>query len=98
MLALTLDQARTIAIVAATALVGGAILSFWIMKTIVQKLIAAGLLVLLAFAAWSQRQSLQDCADKVQGNFERSGTDVTVRDTDCSFFGVTVTISDPRES
>jgi hypothetical protein len=65
-------------------------------KSVVQKLAVAALLALLAFAVWSQRVSLQDCADKVQDNFELAGTDVTVTDTECSFFGVTVTIADPR--
>ncbi len=96
MLALSLDDAKTIAIVAATALVLGAIVSFWIMKSIVQKFAVAALLALLAFAVWTQRVSLQDCADKVQNSFELAGTDVTVSDTECSFFGVTVAISDPR--
>ncbi len=94
--ALTLDDAKTIAIVAATALAVGAVVSFWVMKTIMQKLLVAALLGMLAFAVWTQRVSLQDCADKVTANFERSGIDATVADTECSFFGVTITISDPR--
>jgi hypothetical protein len=95
-LALTLDDAKTIALVAATALTVGAVVSFWIMKSLVQKLAVAALLGVLAFAVWTQRVSLQDCADKVQDNFELAGTDVVVTDTECSFFGITVTISDPR--
>ncbi len=98
MLALTLDDAKTIAIVAATVLVVGAVVSFWIMKSIVQKLAVAAVLGLLAFAVWTQRVSLQDCADKVQDNFELVASDVVVTDTECSFFGITVTISDPRSS
>ena len=96
MIALSLDEAKNIAIALATVLVVGAAVSFWVMKTIVQKVAVAALLGLLAFAVWTQRVSLQDCADKVQANYERIGTDVTVADTDCSFFGVTITISDPR--
>jgi hypothetical protein len=95
-LALTLDDAKTIALVAATALTVGAVVSFWIMKSLVQKLAVAALLGVLAFAVWTQRVSLQECADKVQDNFELAGTDVVVADTECSFFGITVTISDPR--
>jgi hypothetical protein len=95
-LALTLDDAKTIAIVAATALAVGAVVSFWVMKSLVQKLAVAALLGVLAFAVWTQRVSLQDCADKVQDNFELAGSDVVVTDTECSFFGITVTISDPR--
>lgn len=96
MFAISLDEAKTIAVVVAAALVVGALVSLWIMKTVAQKLAGAVLLGLLAFAVWSQRESLQDCADKVQENYERTGTDLTVADTDCSFFGMTVTISDPR--
>ncbi len=96
MLGLTLDNAKTIAIVGATALAVGAIVSFWVMNSIAQKLATAALLALLAFAFWTQRVSLQDCADKVQDSFDRAGTDIIVADTECSFFGVTVNISDPR--
>jgi hypothetical protein len=95
---LTLDDAQTIAIVAATALAVGAVVSFWVMKSIMQKVAAAVLLGLLAFAFWTQRVSLQDCADKVQESFELAGTDVVVTDTECSFFGITVSLSDPRSS
>jgi hypothetical protein len=95
-IAITLEQASTIAIVATTALVVAAVLSFWVMKSLVQKIIAAVLLGLLAFAVWTQRSALQDCADKVEQNYERTGVDVTVIDTECSFFGASITISDPR--
>lgn len=98
MLGLSLDDAKTIAIVVATVLVVGAIVSFWIMKSIVQKLAVAAVLGVLAFAVWTQRVSLQDCADKVRNNFELAASDVAVTDTECSFFGMTVTISDPRSS
>ena len=98
MLGLTLDDAKTIAIVAATVLGVGAVVSFWIMKSIVQKLAVAALLAVLAFAVWTQRVSLQECADKVQENFKLAGSDVVVTDTQCSFFGVSVTVSDPRPS
>lgn len=96
MIALGLDEAKNLAVALAAVLAVGAVVSFWVMKTILQKVAAAVLLGLLAFAVWTQRVSLQDCADKVQGNFERVGTNVTVTDTDCSFFGFTVTVSDPR--
>jgi predicted CoA-binding protein len=95
-IAVTLEQAKTIAVVGTTALIVGAIASFWVMKSLVQKLIVASLLALLAFAVWTQRGALQDCADKVQQSYQRSGTDVAVSDTECSFFGISITISDPR--
>jgi uncharacterized membrane protein YfcA len=95
-LALTLETAKQLAISVVVIFVVGAFLAAWIMKTMVQKLATVFVLGLLAFAVFTQRTSLQDCADKVQGNFERIGTDVTVTDTDCSFFGVTITVKDPR--
>lgn len=96
MLAITLETAKNIAIVGAAVFLVGGVLAVWLMKTVVQKAAVAGVLVLLAFAVWSQRTSLQECADKVQENVRLDGTSSTLLDTDCSFFGVTVTISDPR--
>jgi hypothetical protein len=95
MFGLTLDEAKTIGAVVAVVLVLAAVGAFWLMRTILQKLVAVAVLALLAFAVWTQRVSLQDCADKVQANYQRVGTDVTLADTDCSFFGFTITISDP---
>ena len=62
MLGLSLDEAKNVALVAATVFAIGAIAAIWMMKTIVQKVLVAVLLVMLAFAAWSQRESLQECA------------------------------------
>lgn len=95
-IAVSLEQAKTIAVVATTALIVGAIASFWVMKSLLQKLLVAGLLVALAFAVWTQRGALQDCADKVQDSFTRTGATVVVADTECSFFGASITISGPR--
>ena len=96
MFAITLDDAKTIAVVTVTALIVAAVLSFWVLKTIVQKIVVAVLLGLLAFAVWTQRAAMQDCADKVEASYARVGAAVTLEDTECSFFGMTVTISDPR--
>lgn len=96
LLALTLDDAKNIAVGGVVVLVVGAVLAAWVMKTILQKLVAVVVLALFAFAVSTQRTSLQDCADKVRGNFAIVDTNVTVTDTDCSFFGVTVTVKDPR--
>ena len=45
------------------------------MKSLLQKLLVAGLLGVLAFAVWTQRGALQDCADKVQANYATVGHD-----------------------
>ena len=96
-LGISLDDAKNIAIAVVIVFIIGAFLAAWLMKTVIQKVLVALVLVALAFAVWSQRTSLQDCADKVQDSYERVGTDVTLDDTECSFFGITITISDPRD-
>ena len=63
----------------------------WLMKTIVQKLVGFVVLALLATLVWFQRDSLQDCADKVRASAGTSGVDTT-----CSFFGRDVPISARR--
>lgn len=95
--AITLDAAKNVAIAVAATFLIGAVLAAWLMKTILQKVAVALVLAILAFAVWSQRTSLQECADKVQAAYSREGTDVTLIDTECSFFGATITISDPRD-
>ena len=96
MFALTLGQAKTIALVVAAVLVGLAVLSAWIMKTIAQKLALVAILVLLALLVWTQRTSLQECADKVRAGAD-AGAGLTEVETTCSFFGRDVPISTARE-
>jgi uncharacterized membrane protein YfcA len=96
-LAITLSEAKNIAIGLVVVFVLGAIASAWIMKTIMQKVAVALVLAVLAFAVWTQRTSLQDCADKVKDAYGFDGVSPTLIDTDCSFFGTTITISDPRD-
>ncbi|MFT4656686.1 MAG: Na+-translocating ferredoxin:NAD+ oxidoreductase RnfA subunit [Candidatus Aldehydirespiratoraceae bacterium] len=98
MIALTLSDAKNIAIAVAAVFAVGSVASAWIMKTILQKVAVAAVLAALAFAVWTQRTSLQDCADKVKNAYELDGVNPTLIDTDCSFFGVTITISDPRNN
>lgn len=93
MLALTLGQAKNIALAIAAVLVLGAIASAWVMKTIMQKVALVVILGLLAVLVWSQRSSLDECADKVR---EASAGGVRTIDTTCSFFGRDVQISTDR--
>lgn len=95
-LAIGLDAARNIAIVVVILFVLGAVASAWIMKTIMQKVVAVVVLLLLAFSVYTQRSALQDCADQVKANISRDVIDVELADTQCSFFGTDVNISDPR--
>lgn len=91
MLALTLGQAKTVAVLIVIVLVALAIGSAWLMKTIAQKAALAVILALLALLVWTQRSSLDECADKVR----EGGVQV---DTTCSFFGRDVNISTNRSS
>lgn len=93
-LALTLGQAKTIAVIVALLLLGLALLSAWAMKTLAQKAALAVILTLLAVLVWSQRAALQECADKVRAE---ARTDVSQVDTTCSFVGRDVTISTVRD-
>jgi hypothetical protein len=95
-LALTLSDAKTIAVTVVAGFAVAAIAAAWLLRSIMQKLLAVAVLGLLGFAVWTQRVSLQDCADKVIDAYELDGINPTLVDTDCSFFGMTVTISDPR--
>lgn len=90
-LAVSLSQAKTIAVVVAVALVAAAIAWAWLMKTIVQKVIGLVVLLGLAGVVWYQRDSLQDCADRVRANATVAGADTT-----CSILGQDVDIPNAR--
>lgn len=90
-LALTLDSAQNIALLVIVGLIVLAVAAAWLMKALVAKLIIVTVLGLLAFAVWSNRSTLQDCADNVVASVAAG----TSGDTECDFFGFTVTIPDP---
>jgi cobalamin biosynthesis protein CobD/CbiB len=91
MLALTLGQAKTIGILVVIVLIAMAIGSAWLMKTVAQKAVLAAILGLLAILVWTQRASLDDCAERLRAEGLRG-------DTTCSFFGRDVQISPTRDS
>ncbi len=83
MLALTLDQARTVGFGLIAVLVVGAVLAAWLISKVLQKVLFVVVLLGLGLAMWSQREELEDCADRVQVDDES---------TTCTFFGRDVTI------
>ena len=89
-LAVSLSQAKTIAVVVAVALVVAALAWAWLMKTIVQKVVGLVILLGLAGLVWWQRAELESCADDVRANAVAGG------DTTCSLFGQDVTIPNAR--
>jgi len=89
MLALTLETAKTIAVVALVVIVGTAVLSAWLMKTIVSKVVMILVMGGLAVAVYSQRTNVQDCADRAKAE----AADLDVKDGfSCTFFGTEVDI------
>lgn len=94
MLALTLGQAKTIAVLVVLALVALAVVSAWVMKEVMQKVALVVIFGLLALLVWTQRASLQDCADRVR---EQARTTAGQIDTTCTFIGRDVTISTSRD-
>jgi hypothetical protein len=89
MAAMTLDTAKNIGIAVAVGLIALMFVMAIIIKNVTTKLISILLIGGLAFGVWTQRSSLQDCADRVK---ER-GLSVTSGDVTCKFLGSDVNIS-----
>jgi protein-S-isoprenylcysteine O-methyltransferase Ste14 len=88
MIALSVDSAKNIAIGAAGVFVVFSLLSAWIIKNIVGKIIMIVLMVGLALGAWTQRTSLQECADKAKAAAQAGNT--SLDGVTCKFFGTEV--------
>lgn len=83
MLALDVDAAKNLAIV---LLIGFVLLSLVVgivIKNITMKLLSMLLMVGLALGVWTQRQTLQDCAEDVRAKAEVGD----LSSTTCTFFG-----------
>lgn len=93
MAALSVDSAKNIAIVVAIAFVVLSVLSAILVKAIVTKVILVVVLGGLALGAWTQRQSLTDCADKAAAEVE-NGT-AGAGSVTCTFFGTEVELPAP---
>jgi len=93
---LTLGEATTIAAVVVVVLVVLAVVAAWVMKEVMQKVVVVVILGLLALLVWTQRASLQECADKVRA----AGTAINDPDVDttCTFFGRDIEITTSRSS
>lgn len=86
MTALSLESAKTIAIIVAIAFVAFAVISAWVIKNITTKLIMVALMAALALGVWTQRTSLQDCATRAKAQAEKFDTTAVT----CTFFGTEV--------
>jgi hypothetical protein len=91
MTAMTVDSAKNIGIAVAVGLVALMLVMAVVIKNITTKLVTIVILGGLVFGVWTQRSSLQECADKVKARgLLGDTTDVT-----CSFLGSDVNVSVP---
>jgi hypothetical protein len=88
MLAFSLGQAKTIAVVVMIAFVVLGLVSAWLLKTVVQKVVVLVVLLGLAGVVWYQRDSLQECADEARARAEARDVEGELT---CSFVGQDVT-------
>jgi len=96
-LGITAEAAQNLAVVVAVALVLLAALFAKVLIGNLAKIVAAVLLVAAAVFVWSQRASLQDCADKVQAEARSAGTGTAGTPTDpgpaeCTVSGLTFSV------
>jgi hypothetical protein len=90
-LGLELDTVRNVAILAIAVAAVVVLVGAWLIKALVGKLVVIGLIGGLAVAVWSQRESVQDCADRVGTTLQAGAID----DATCTFFGRPVTVPSP---
>jgi hypothetical protein len=88
MTAMTLESAKNIGIAVAVGLVALMIVSAIVIKNVTTKLISILLIGGLAFGVWTQRSSLQDCADKVKDRGALGDTS----DVTCTFLGSDINV------
>jgi hypothetical protein len=89
MTALSLESAKTLAIVIVVAFVAFAVISAWVIKNVTMKIISILLLVGLGLGVWTQRSNLQDCADKAKA---KVAAGIDKGSVTCTFFGSEVSV------
>lgn len=85
MTAMTVDTATNIAIAVAVGLVVLMLVMAVVIKNVTTKLITVLIIGGFALVVWTQRSSLQDCADKVKAPGATS-------DDECKFLGLNVRV------
>ncbi len=97
MQAMTVETAKTIAIVVVLVLVLLAVVMARVMASITQKVISVVVLVALAALVWSQRTSIADCADALKEQAETASATQGLPDsTSCTFFGYELEVTLPE--
>jgi len=93
MFALSIDSAKNVAIIVAVVFVGLSLLSAWVVKNVVMKMIFIVALAGLALGVWTQRTNLTDCVEQSKHAIE-DGT-AGVDEVTCTFFGTDVEVPAP---
>jgi len=88
MTAMTLESAKNIGIGVAVGLIALMVLLAIVVKNVTAKIISLVLVGGLAFGVWTQRSSLQDCADKVKAR----GIVGDTADVTCTFLGSNINV------
>lgn len=86
----------TSALVAIGAIVLIGLLAMKLFVNMVVRVITVAVVVGLSVALWTQRDALQECADRAQDLTELSVTDVASGSLQCTFFGVEVDVPIPN--
>jgi hypothetical protein len=87
--ALTVESAKNIGIAVLVALVALILVMAFVIKNVTAKLLSVVIIGGLAFGVWTQRSSLQNCADKLRARVAAGdASDVT-----CSFIGSDINIT-----
>jgi len=87
--ALSVESAKSIAIVAAIALLAFAVISAWVIKNVTMKIISIVLLLGLGLGVWTQRTNLQDCADRAKAKVDAG---IDKGSITCEFFGSEISV------
>jgi hypothetical protein len=88
LLALTLDNAKNIAVGLVIGLIVLALLVAKFVRSVTAKAIMILVLGALVLGIWTQRQSLSDCANELAARAQAGGLTTTA----CTFFGVEVNV------
>lgn len=83
---LSFETAKNVALIGALVFVIGSVVAAVLLRTIAQKLAVALIFVLVALLLWTQRASLETCADVVRESIGTADTPT------CTFFGRDVDI------
>jgi hypothetical protein len=94
-LAVEVSTLGTSALVAIGAVVLLGLLAMKLFVNMVVRVITVAVVVGLSVALWTQRDALQDCADRAQDLTELSLAEVANGSLSCTFFGVEVDVPIP---